>query len=153
MAATCGFSRGELADTKWCSAAYRKASEAQLDQLIQKYCVDKSARQLEARLSAVGLLAARVVPLYELYANDDTPLFRNGFIQKVTHPEAGSSFLPSGPWHFSASDDPLLRPAPCVGEHSRQVLRDELAINDMDYLHLVRRGITGTLQEYADLKN
>ena len=147
------FLGGELADAKWCSAAYRKASEAQLDQLIQKYCMDQSARQLEARLSAVGLIAARVVPLYELYASDDTPLFRNGFIQKVTHPEAGSSFLPSGPWHFSASDDPLLRPAPCVGEHSRQVLRDELAINDMDYLHLVRRGITGTLQEYADLKN
>ena len=143
---------GELVETKWRSSAFRKAAEAELDQLIENYCADRSAQQLEQRFSAAGLIAARVVPLHELYSNVDTALFRNGFIQKVMHPEAGASLLPGAPWHFSASDAVRLRSAPCVGEHSRQLLREELGINDADYRNLVSQGITGTLQEYAELK-
>ena len=46
--------------------------------------------------------------------------------------------------------DPLpepIRPAPCVGEHSREVFAAELGMTDAEYEDLVAAGVTGTLDE------
>ncbi len=88
------------------------------------------------------------MPLYELYTNTASALHQNGFIQEVVHPEAGPSFLPGYPWHFSRSDEPSLRPSPCVGEHSQAILSEELGLDQTSYRALVAAGITGTLAEH-----
>jgi crotonobetainyl-CoA:carnitine CoA-transferase CaiB-like acyl-CoA transferase len=140
---------GELSGAEWCSFEYRKANEALLDKQITRWCQDQSAQALEQQLCQAGIPAARVMPLYELYTESGSALHENGFIQEVVHPEAGPSLLPGSPWHFSASDELELRPSPCVGEHSREILRQELGIDDAEYHALVAAGITGTLHEHA----
>ena len=140
---------GELAAPRWCSTAYRKAHEDQLAEIISAWTSDQSAELLEQTLCRAGIPAARVVPLYELYTQPDSPLHYSGFIQQVVHPEAGPSLLPGSPWHFSASDAQELCASPCVGEHSRQILQAELGIGEEEYLSLVAAGITGTLAEHA----
>ena len=141
---------GELTDPLWRDAAYRKRRETRLDELIGAWCSSRSAADTESLLCGKGIPAARVTPLYELYTRAGGALYDSGFIQPVAHPEAGTSLLPGSPWHFAASADTDLRPAPCVGEHSREVLHAELGLTDAEYQDLVAAGVTGTLTEFAD---
>lgn len=138
-----------LSGAEWCAFEYRKANEDLLEEKITQWCQRQSAEALEQRLCQAGIPAARVMPLYELYTQTDSLLHENGFIQEVVHPEAGPSLLPGCPWHFSKSEELVLTPSPCVGEHSRELLREELGIDDTEYAALVAAGITGTLEENA----
>lgn len=158
---------GALAAPEWRARDYRKANEDQLEAMLGAWCSDQSAHALEGTLCNAGIPAARVMPLYELYTQTDSPLHETGFIQRVEHPEAGPSLLPGYPWHFSAfisasdsasgssSGGAPLTPSPCVGEHSQQILADELGIDASTYLSLVAAGVTGTLAEHEEhhLKN
>ena len=74
----------------------------------------------------IGAIAARVA-LFELYSHTNNPLHRSGFIQTVEHAEAGASYLPGGPWHFSESADLRLK-LRHAGEHS-EILAQELGIS------------------------
>ena len=87
---------------------------------------------------------------YELYSLPDPDFRESGFVTQIDHPEAGLTWLPGRPWRFSAAPATPIRPSPCVGQHSREVLIDELGITDTEYVALVEDGITGTL---ADLEN
>ena len=132
-------------DARFATMAARKANEADLDELLAAWCIDQDAFDAEPALGALGIAAARVVPLYELYTRPDPNFVARGFLGPIDHPEAGSSLLPGRPWRFSAAAHAALRPSPCVGEHSREVLREELGIEDEEYAALAAAGITGTL--------
>ncbi len=138
-----------LEDPRFASMAARKANAAALDAVIAAWCLEQSAFEVEARLGALGVAAARVVPLYEAYTHPDPNLATRGFVAPIDHPEAGTTLLPGRPWHFSGAPSAPLRPSPCVGEHSRAVLREELGIEDDEYAALVAAGITGTLDDLA----
>jgi crotonobetainyl-CoA:carnitine CoA-transferase CaiB-like acyl-CoA transferase len=140
---------GEPLNTSdWCSLSYRKSNEEVLETVLAAWCQNQSAHALEEKLSQAGIPAARIMPLYELYTDTSSALHETGFIQEVIHPEAGPSLLPGYPWHFSGSDEPGLHPSPCVGEHSQEILREELGMEETEYRSLVASGITGTLSEH-----
>ena len=136
-----------LAETRFGTMALRKTNESELDVIIADWCARQDASATEAKLGALGLTAARVVPLYELYSRSDTHFVASGFVTRVDHPEAGTTWLPGRPWRFSAASSTPVRAAPCVGEHSREVLSTELGLDDAEYAALVTAGVTGTLDE------
>ena len=140
----------ELADDpRFSTMAARKANETALDELIAAWCLEHDAFDAEPALGALGVAAARVVPLYELYSRPDPNLTARGFIEPVDHPEAGVTLLAGRPWKFSAAPNAPLRPSPSVGEHSREVLSEELGIDDDEYAALVALGVTGTLDDVS----
>ncbi len=139
---------GELSEPRWTSSAYRKQHEEQLEALLATWCITEDARELEASLTKVGVIAARVMPLYELYTDPQSALCESGFIKSVYHDEAGASLLPTEPWHFSGTEALTLKPSPRVGEHSREVLVEELGLSEDEYNALVEAQITGTLGYY-----
>ena len=136
-----------LSAPKWMSAVNRKADESELDEVLSAYCADKDVNHLERNLCDRGVIAARVIPLFEIYSHTNNPLHRSGFIQTVEHAEAGASYLPGSPWHFSESANLRLEAAPRVGEHSEEILVQELGITPSQYEELVAAGITGTIEE------
>lgn len=139
---------GHLNDPEWRVATFRKRREDQLEALLSEWCAGQDVDELEVRLSQGGLAAARVMPLQELYTDIGSDLYQSGFIKSVDHEEAGQSLLPSEPWHFSGSGSVPLRPSPRVGEHSREVLIDELGLSEEEYSVLVEAKVTGTLGYY-----
>jgi crotonobetainyl-CoA:carnitine CoA-transferase CaiB-like acyl-CoA transferase len=140
--------RPELAeDPRFATMPARKDNEAALDELLTAWCIDQDAFDAEPALGALGVTAARIAPLYELYTRPDPNFVARGFLGPVDHPEAGTTMLPGRPWKFSAAEHAPLRPSPCVGEHSREVLLEELGIGDEEYADLVVAGITGTLDD------
>ncbi len=136
-------------DPRFADAASRKANESALDDFITDWTSPQPASEVERRLLAVGIDAARVAKPYEQFSEPDPHYLVSGFIQLVDHPEVGRSWLPGAPWRFSGPEDRTLRPSPCVGEHTYEVLSEELGITLAEYRSLVERGISGTMDDVA----
>ncbi len=136
-----------LKDPRFSTMALRKENEAKLDALIGEWCKTREADEAERSLGALGVAAARVVPLYELYSRPDPNFLASGFLSEIDHPETGRTWLPGRPWRFSGGPPTPIHPAPCVGQHSREVLAEELGVDDTEYEALVAAGITGTLDD------
>jgi len=133
-----------LRDPRFETMAERKSHESALDGIVAEWCVGRRAGDVEAALGRLGVCAARVVPLRELYSRPDPSMVSSGFVTMVDHPEVGQSWLPGAPWRLSGLRPPI-RPAPCVGQHSREVLASELGVGDAEYEALAADGITGAL--------
>ena len=136
-----------LEDPRFSTMASRKENETALDALIGEWCEEQRAGAAERALGALGIAAARVVPLYELYSRPDPYFLASEFISAIDHPETGKTWLPGRPWRFSSGPSTPIGPAPCVGQHSREVLTEELGLDDAEYASLVAEGITGTLDD------
>ena len=124
--------------------AARKAHEAEIDALVAEWCSAREADALVAAFTDLGVAAARVESFQEVYGRPCPQFLQRGFMARVTHPETGTHYLPSGPWVFSESVPPPLTRSPCFGEHSAEVLREELGIGREEYEELVRLDVTGT---------
>jgi crotonobetainyl-CoA:carnitine CoA-transferase CaiB-like acyl-CoA transferase len=138
---------GRLTDGRFATMAARKANETALDEIMAEWCLGQDAAEAETALGAIGISAARVVPLYEIYSRPDPNLLATGFITAVDHPEAGVTWLPGRPWRFSAAPSTPVTAAPCIGQHSAEVLAEELGIGPDEYGKLVASGVTGTLDD------
>jgi crotonobetainyl-CoA:carnitine CoA-transferase CaiB-like acyl-CoA transferase len=138
-----------LAESRFATMAARKTNEAELDAIIAEWCATQEVVAAELTLGRLGITAARVVPLYELYSRPDPNFLASGFISRVDHPEAGPTWLPGRPWRFSAAPSSAVRGSPCIGQHSREVFAEELGMGDEEYEALVAAGVTGTLDDLA----
>ncbi len=136
-----------LGDTRFTTMSGRKANEVQLDELVGTWVRTQDAREAENVLGKLGVCAARVRPLYDIYSQPDPDFRTAGFVSRVDHPETGPTWLPGRPWRFSASAAAAIRPAPCVGQHSREILMQELGVTAVEYERLAKAGVTGTLDE------
>ena len=134
-------------DAQCADAASRKANESRLDEIIAAWTSPQDASEVERRLQALGIDAARVAKPYEQFSDPDPTYLETGFIQSVDHPEVGLSWLPGAPWRFSGPEDRQLRPSPCVGQHSFEVFAQELGMSESDYRALVERRISGTMDD------
>ena len=80
-------------------------------------------------------LAAKGVPVSAVYdTNDvftDLHLKARGFFQTIEHPEAGEVLLMTSPLRLPKSEVALVRP-PLLGEHTREVLSQELGLSDAE---------------------
>lgn len=140
-------------DPRFSTAALRKSNEGDLDEIITAWTSDQQSNALEQRLLAAGLDAARVSRPYDQFSEPDPTYLSSGFIQSVDHPEVGESWLPGAPWRLSGPEDRQLRPSPCVGEHSFEVFAQELGMTEAEYQSLVKRGISGTMDDVAAASN
>ncbi|MCY3567028.1 MAG: CoA transferase [Chloroflexi bacterium] len=134
-------------DARFVDAQSRKLHEAVLDDLMAEWTATQQAADVEQRLLAQGIDAARVAKPYEQFTLPDPHYLSSGFIQSVDHPEVGPSWLPGAPWRFSGLEDRRLRPSPCVGQHSFEVFAAELGMSEAEYRSLVERGISGTMDD------
>ena len=71
----------------------------------------------------------------------DPHLAASAFFATECHPSEGNLLAPRTPTHWSASEPVAPRPAPRLGEHSAEVLR-EAGYSDAEIAELVRLGAT-----------
>ena len=136
-----------LADDQFSTMIGRKEGEEKLDEILAQWVAPQDANTLAKRLNQLSIAAARVNPLIEMYSMPEANLLEAGFIQRLEHPEAGQTWLPTRPWRFAGLKSEPIRHAPCVGEHSQEVFAEDLGMSASEYFDLVKRGITGTLEE------
>ena len=131
-------------DARFRREAERKAHEAEIDALVAGWCAERDGSEAVTTFTRLGAAAAVVESFQEIYADPCQQFLARGFMVPVTHPETGTHHLPSAPWVLREAPTPPVTYSPCFGEHSAEVLREELGIGREEYELLVREGVTGT---------
>jgi crotonobetainyl-CoA:carnitine CoA-transferase CaiB-like acyl-CoA transferase len=107
------------------------------------WCATRTADAAARALVATGVPAAAMVPAY--LGNEDAQMQARGFFERVEHPLVGEHEYPTWPMRFSAGPARYWRgPAPTLGQHTDEVLRDELGLDDAELDRLRERGVIGT---------
>ncbi len=132
-----------ITDPRFGTMAARKAHEHDLDQIIGEWARTQNAETAAAALRGCGVTAAPVHDKLEI--QHDEHLRQRGFIVDVEHPEAGRWPQVGVPWQLSRALAAITSPAPRLGQHSREVLAEFLAVSDAEYEDLVAEGVTGDL--------
>lgn len=119
----------------------RQRNIAELDRIISDWTRDRDAYEVAELLQARGIPAAPVLKATEIPGNPQ--LRAREFVETLEHPETGAQRYAGVAWRLSHTPGRLGGPAPGIGRHSAEVLREYLAMPDADIERMVARGITG----------
>jgi crotonobetainyl-CoA:carnitine CoA-transferase CaiB-like acyl-CoA transferase len=122
--------------------AGRAGARDRIEHEVERWCATRELESLLDDLVARGVPAAPVVPGRHV---DRNPQMRaRGFFEPVAHPITGTHEIPGLPMRFSAIPDRWYRsPAPTLGQHGPEVLRDLLGLDDREIDRLRAAGIIG----------
>ena len=130
-----------LTDPRYTTNAARKEHEDALDAAIAEWTRTQPRDELARRLAAAGLPAAPVLTPGELPG--DASFRERGVVAEVAHPEAGAWPYVVVPYRLTETPLRVTAPAPCLGEHSAEVLARLAGVDAARYEELVRLGISG----------
>jgi benzylsuccinate CoA-transferase BbsE subunit len=118
----------DLDDPQYNEVMYRALMADHLFDVLDEWVKDYSRDELLARAQLLRQPYAAVRRLEELF--DDDQLAARGYFVDVEHPELGRKFrYPGAPYDFRLTPWRVYRRPPLVGEHTAEILRDELGID------------------------
>ena len=120
-------------------AASRRLRHDQIDAQIEAWTLQRSAREAEAALQQAGVPAGAVLDFQQLA--DDPQLAARGAFQKIEHPAFGVEVRATSQWARGDRPQEIDLPAPCFGQHNRQVLSDVLGMDGGEIDALERDGV------------
>ncbi len=117
--------RDDLAhDPRFATLPGRKANEDEIEAVLESWTRQRSPQEVTEQLQAAG------IPCFPCYDSrdiaQDRHLRESGFFVELDHPEVGRKLHLGIPWRMSETPCQVSRPAPCLGEHTEQVLREIL---------------------------
>jgi crotonobetainyl-CoA:carnitine CoA-transferase CaiB-like acyl-CoA transferase len=129
------------ADPSLATADGRVAAHDRIDQTLQEWCRARTAEQIVDRLWDAGVPVGKVMQPH--HQPDLAQLAHRTFFEEMEHPVAPPSRYSTLPMRFSNGPDRLhTRPAPLLGEHNAELLR-ELGLSDAAIDALEADGIIG----------
>jgi crotonobetainyl-CoA:carnitine CoA-transferase CaiB-like acyl-CoA transferase len=117
-----------LGHPEWCGDPRFATNSARMENLdalvasMDAVLVTRSKAEWLAAFDAAGVPAGPVHSLGEALTHPQT--LARGMVVDLVHPEAGATRALGSPLHFSATPTRIDRPAPMLGEHTREVLRE-----------------------------
>ena len=132
---------GLAGDSRYQGAAGRKAHEDQLDEIISVWCADKSAWQVTEELQAAGVPAFPSLDTRQVA--EDPHLAARQYFAQAPHPEVGVRKHTGLPWRLRNRPSGMVGPAPLMGQHTDEVLREVLRLDDGEIARLREAGIVG----------
>jgi benzylsuccinate CoA-transferase BbsF subunit len=127
------------ADPRFATHPGRIAAGDVLDRLLAEATCTWDAGELAARLQAGGVAAGVVASALDLHA--DPVLAGWGFFTWLEHPERPPAPYDGHALRLEATPGKLRWPAPTLGEHTAQVLREVLGMADDEIERLVQAKI------------
>jgi crotonobetainyl-CoA:carnitine CoA-transferase CaiB-like acyl-CoA transferase len=129
-------------DPALADARSRRARQDVVDDGIAAWTRSRDAHEAAEALLARGVPAAPVVSAADV--GDNPQLRARGFFAGVSHPVVGTHEFPAVPLRFGAQATPRPpAPAPTLGEHNAEVLRDLLGMSDDEIARLRAIGVIG----------
>ena len=117
-----------LDDPRFDTAAARKANEDDLDAAISAWTRGYDRWYTTALLQSKGIPAFPSMTVEDVV--EDGHLAARGFIEALPHPEVGALRHTGIPYLLTARPNGVQRPAPCLGQHAREVLSEVLGYSD-----------------------
>jgi len=119
------------ADPRFATNSARMANLAALTTLMDAVLATRTRDDWIARFDAAGVPVGPVNSIGEALAHPQT--LARGMVVDLVHPRAGPTKALGCPIHFSETPTAITRPAPVLGEHTREVLREHgYADSDID---------------------
>jgi crotonobetainyl-CoA:carnitine CoA-transferase CaiB-like acyl-CoA transferase len=118
------------------TAGGRRAAHDAIDAQLEPWCAARPVQELVDALVAAGVPAAGVINPRDVARH---PVLRaRTLFESLDHPVVGRHELPSAPFRFASRGDAgwLRRPAPTVGQHNDEVLREVLHLTDDELTRL-----------------
>lgn len=122
-------------DDQWKSAAGRLAGSTRLNQLLAHETQSWRGTELMAALQAQGVSAGVVQTAADVIDKDPQLAHRKHWVT-LAHPEMGEALYNAPPFRSSRIAVGLQGPAPMLGEHTREVLRELMDVGDAEYEQL-----------------
>ena len=138
---------GVLGQPAWCAEpryatlSGRQEHHEELDRHIAEWTSQREAHDVMHALQGAGVPAGVVVNAAQLV--NDPQLGAREFFWNIDHPEAGARRYAGQPVRMSATPARVHRPAPCLGQHNDQVLRDLLGLSADELDVLREKGVIG----------
>jgi benzylsuccinate CoA-transferase BbsF subunit len=128
-------SPGWTADEKFSSHESRKVNEDELDRRIGEWTIGFTALQLMDKLQAVGVRAAIVNTMKDVYS--DPQLAQRPQWVELEHPEIGKMHYQRPPFLLTKTPPGPLKRDPLLAEHNDYFYRDLLGLSEPEYNQLV----------------
>jgi crotonobetainyl-CoA:carnitine CoA-transferase CaiB-like acyl-CoA transferase len=113
----------ELAeDPRFSDNAGRMANLAALEKILNERLAMRTSQDWLARLREVGVPAGPVLDISQMH--EDPQVIARDMVPETDHPVAGPVKTIGLPVKFSATPGGVTRPAPLLGQHTRQVLAE-----------------------------
>jgi len=123
-------------DPRYVTNAARNANRAPLVAALQEAFLTKTYEEWEAILLPAGVPMGAVNTLDAAIAHPQVAA--RGAIVESTHPVAGTVRMTAPPVRMSETPGSVRSPAPLLGQHTEEVLRQRLALGDEEIARLRR---------------
>jgi crotonobetainyl-CoA:carnitine CoA-transferase CaiB-like acyl-CoA transferase len=123
-------------DEKFATLPGRKRHEDELEQRVGEWTKEKSAHEVMELLQAHGVPAGAVQTAQDVLENDEH-MRERGYYVYLEHPEAGLTAYDGPGFRLTRTPGCLRSPAPCLGEHTYQVCKEILDMDDEEIADLV----------------
>ncbi|HJL61180.1 MAG TPA: CoA transferase [Pseudomonadales bacterium] len=123
----------------------REENANQLYSVISDWTRSRQPEQVSEQLQATGIPAEEVLDILRIL--DHPHLAAKQWFIPVSHPDLQTCLHGGFPWQFSSSELVVSRPAPRIGEHSIEILSEDLGLSAGEIQELINANITGQLLE------
>jgi crotonobetainyl-CoA:carnitine CoA-transferase CaiB-like acyl-CoA transferase len=127
-------------DPRFVTNSSRMAHLGELVALMNGVLRTRTRAQWQAAFDSAGVPAGPVHTVGEALSHPQT--LARGMVVELLHPEAGATRAIGCPIHFSATPAQITRPAPLLGQHTREILREH-GVLESEIDDLCARGIVG----------
>jgi crotonobetainyl-CoA:carnitine CoA-transferase CaiB-like acyl-CoA transferase len=137
--------RTAIGDPKWArdsrynTVAGRLTARDELNVHVNEWTGARSDRDVTRILQE-----ARVAAGFMMYASEmptDPHLVARGYPQPLEQPALGKTIFEGPAFHATGIAEPLVKPAPGLGEHTREICRTLLEMNDDEVSKLIADGV------------
>ena len=140
-------SPGWASDEALTTVAGRRGAHDEIDRRLASWCADRDRDTIIETLWPAGVPVAKVMQPHE--QADLEQLDARGYFETVDHPVAGPARHSTLPISFSKRSSRMHRsPAPCLGEHNDELLR-ELGLSDAEIGQLTETDVIGRIPDAA----
>ncbi len=122
--------------------AGRRAARDVIDEELRNLVAGRDREELVGGLIGCGVPAAALVDPRR--AREDPQLLHRRFFERFDHPVVGDHPAPNVPFRYASVESWLRTPAPTLGQHNREVLRDLGGFEDGEIDALEAEGVIGT---------
>ena len=127
-------------DARFATNSDRMAHLGELAALMNGVLRTRTRAEWQAAFDAAGVPAGPVHTIGEALTHPQT--LARGMVVELQHPQAGATRAIGCPIHFSQTPAQTDRPAPLLGQHTRELLR-ESGLGDADIDALIAQGVVG----------
>ena len=135
---------GGFDQPQWRTLSGRQVDELRIESVMTSWTQSWDAQTLQHRLQSVGV-AAGVVHSTLSHLRDPHLASRDWWLH-LTHPDTGTRQYQGYPWQLARNPASCSRPAPRLGGHTEEILRDTLGLDGTMIARLLSDGVVSGLQ-------